>query len=428
MAISVELRRFLSFPCIFIVVVSRNIESFVVNHRDEFRSPIRSPSDGRHRSLSTLLAHQFLTSAVERLASERCQSQSEYYHYLNWFDPSVVDDAARTRGDKDDSRCTELPLYPLSAVYLPHPDINHTLINIEPRNLQMARDLLLLKQKSDDRLFCVTLRAFDTGRLATVGTVLQIVDCQTQMDMPESSLKRIVLTCVAKQVVDIVKIQNPLAASWESRIRRSSEYLRAKVKPRDHASIEPNSESDAEILKQVAEDYSKVRELYVKKDSQASKELPWFSREKIEQAFPDLSSVNLTTSDGIWRLASVWQTLCYTVREGRQIQLSSNRNELLVAAAMRKGGPLELPIHVESVLPSDRQAVEDLEAHAHREWLDVGLDPCLDFQILIRLQSDQEQLRWLGRLIARERQRLEVMERHESLLLDTSDLSNDGEL
>jgi hypothetical protein len=278
-------------------------------------------------SSSSLPVHG-LTTALESLWEERVQQQhdesegvvSDYYQHLTWIDLDADGDGDDFRDDDNDDDGYNIhqimPLYPLPAVYVPtHGSVNHTLVNIEPQNVKMALDLLReaaaaaasTKSKSGeaDKIidiqnvvnddveysgsggqFCVVLRAIDSGRVASVGTVLTILDADIQLhyqpmmnrngdnnrnsnsndnndddeqktttrttteDHPYSDYKiddiaRIRLTCRADSLVKIINIENPEAFSPTNRIiYRSDEYLRAKVRP--FVSIISGAESEIE--------------------------------------------------------------------------------------------------------------------------------------------------------------------------------------
>lgn len=405
---------------------------------------------------STRLAG-FLATNLELLANER-SDELPVYESLQWIDPSheTAQEVGGSEGgsltssieandknvemNSDDSYSMQLqgdilPLYPLPAVYLPSlPNNNHTLINTEPRNVRMAQDLLgegLDASSGHGGRFCVALKALDTGRLATVGTVLRIVNAEPQGvkengDPPD----RIVLTCVSEGLVDIVQIINPSAASWESRVRRSSEYLRARVMQKQSSlSTSTKTENSPEairgILDTLVKEYNQVRDSYIasvaSKNPIVTEDLPPFSRDKLEEALPRLSiksagqsPVNdITINESMetfWALAQVWQSLCYTIREGREIKLAADRNELLVASIIQEGKPLKLPIHVDDLSdPANRQKIQELEWSAQRQWIHTGLDPCLDFQVLLALDDNVKRLRHLTHMIVSERHRLDSL-------------------
>lgn len=337
--------------------------------------------------------HAFpLNTALEWLAIERSMEQK--YGNFGWF--VVSDRPANECDDDDDNDDSEtLPLYPLGATYLPSMT-NHTLNNVEARNIQMAQDL------HQGGRFCVTLAATDTGRLASVGTVMRILELEPHER--EGQVKRIIVKCRAEELVDIEGIINPEAADREHRLRHPKDYLKAKVRRRV---IEPTPlEECEEIISNIIEDYNYVRATYL--DGVGASDLPPFALEHLAQALPAWNANDLTTDSGFWEAALVWQTLAYTVREGRQMILSADRNELMVAAASAKG-PLKLPIHVSDLSPTDRFRLQELERQAQSDFLEMGLDPCLDFQVMLAMDDFKNRLKSLSKLISRERRRLEEL-------------------
>jgi hypothetical protein len=372
--------------------------------------------------LSPVCCYQ-LTSALE----SECVNNERRSAVLQWIDPSDPSTVEETlREDEEDGTLETLPLYPLPATFLPDPAVNHTLRNVEPRNLRMALDLEKKAadcDNGDPRFFCVVLRAVDTGRIARVGTVMRVVDMEKQHSVlaaergegdDDPRLVRVVVTCQAqRETVDLVRIVNPEAASPESRIRRSSEYLRAIVRSRRDDSGREGGEKCSSALEalcqRASEEYGRVRIMYIagvnnEKDLIG---LPPFALEKLPEALPALSPDNFTSPELFWRATSVWQTLCNTVREGRQMTLAADRDELLVAAALQKGGPLRLPVDLEDVSPEERRKVTELEASAHREWLRMKLDPCLDFQVLLTMNDHTSRVAYFTSMVRRERIRLE---------------------
>ena len=88
--------------------------------------------------------------------------------------------------------------------------------------------------------------------------------------------------------------------------------------------------------------------------------------------------------------------------------LSIHRNELMVEAAAALG-PLKLPIHLEDLPPSVQRQVQMMEVEFQKQFLELGMDPCLDFQALISLPDTRKRVLCLSHWIARERRRLEVV-------------------
>jgi hypothetical protein len=219
----------------------------------------------------------------------------------------------------------------------------------------------------------------------------------------EGVVRRVTVKCCAEELVDICGIVNPEAASPESRLRRSREYLKARVRTRI---IEPPVEC-LDIASKIVNDYEAVRSAYL--DGDGARDLLPFALQHLAQALPAWDVEEIMTELGFWKAAQVWQTLCYTVREGRQITLSSDRNELMVAAASAKGGPLKLPIHAEDLSPAVRFQLHEMEREAQSGFVELGLDPCLDFQVMMGIHHSKDRLEFLSRMIARERRRLEAL-------------------
>lgn len=398
------------------------------------RAPVRSSK------VLTLSAHSLQTS-LEFLADERCMRDADAaYKGLHWFDPTQSIDLGED-GDKDDS-CLTLPLYPLSATYLPAMGVNHTLNNVQPKNICMALDLA--SATSTDTRFCVALNTVDTGKIATVGVVMRVLQVQPQE--VDGRVVRVTVTCCCEDIVNILRVENPDAASLENRIRRSDDYLMARVQPfHSHSSSPVSLESsstttttttttgstttpttsredgsDSGVARKLVDDYNAVRKIYL--DGTGKNDLPPFALATLTKDLPALSlsssSSLLTDTALFWQTAQMWQTLCYTVREGRQMRLSVDRNEIMIAAAMKKGGPLKLPVHMEDLGPADRRQLEEMEVEAQREWVELGLDPCLDFQVLLTLIETEDRIAFLARMINRERLRLEEVARQPALLVE----------
>jgi hypothetical protein len=224
------------------------------------------------------------------------------------------------------------------------------------------------------------------------------------------AIRKIRVTCRPEATVDIESIVNPQAASLESRIKKSPEYLKAKVRYREVA--DDDDIVDHELVASILEDYHAIRQLYL--DGTGTRHLPPFAIKNLNEALSEWTVDNLQ-SDGqsFWSSLEQWQTLCNTVRESQQMRLSTDRNEIMVAAAAAKSGPLKLPIHEADLSPEVRRQLQDMEVKAQQDFLDMGMDPCLDFQVLLSLHSFTEKLKFLSTMIGRERQRLESLQNHD---------------
>jgi hypothetical protein len=394
-----------------------------------------------HRSSKVVRSAHALNTAFEFLADERCMRDAAYKG-LHWFDPTQSIDHPTSLAveydddNNDDDSCLTLPLYPLSATYLPAVGVNHTLNNVQPRNIRMALDLAAAP--TQDQRFCVTLNTVDTGRLALTGVIMRVL--QVQPAEVDGTVVRVTVTCVCEEIVRILRVENPDAARLENRIRKSDEYLNARVQVQPYPTTTSTTGVDSGgggdkkqqlcqpanmIAHRLVDDYNAVRGMYL--SGTGKNDLPPFALATLAKDLPALTTVTpeeslswltttttdatITTSTLFWQTAQVWQTLCYTVREGRQMRLSVDRNEIMIAAAMKKGGPLKLPVHMEDLGPADRRQLEEMEVEAQREWVELGLDPCLDFQVLLTLGEAEDRIAFLAQMIARERQRLEQVAR-----------------
>jgi hypothetical protein len=286
----------------------------------------------------------------------------------------------------------------------------------------MAQDLLAQQQSATPR-FCAVLRAVDTGRIASIGTVLRIVNVEEQYEYGTSKISRILLTCQAENLAEIRHVTN--GAKWsEKRLVRSDEYLLAQVRPL----VDDSSSDDDPIgikdryeekLSALMKDFQAVKTMY--QLNLGGKDFPPGMVTKLGDAIQDakqLSNNNdneemnaksqrYNVKETLWRIAEEWQSICYTLRQGQQSLLSAERNERMIDAACAKGGPLKLPIHMEDLEPDDRRVIQLMETQAQRRHIELGMDPVLDFQVLISLDSLEDRLDWLSHMIVRERQRLE---------------------
>lgn len=343
---------------------------------------------------SSLAAYD-LNTAYEWLSEERYIDPG--YSHLQWLD--IGGPSSSTAADDKDAEI--IPLYPLSAVYLPS-SANQTLVNVEPQNIQMALDLLS-KENHEDRRFCVVLRATDTGRISDVGTIMRIIEAEHQTVQDE--LVRIRLTCEAQEIVDIDGILNPEAFGRERRLLKSCEYLQARVRGRNEESFDRSVDSDQdEVVTKLINNFNMIKTIYQLEIGAAG--LPPSTLFRLGNAMRTWTVENFQSTRGFWDACQEWQSVCYTIRQGKQAMLSINRNEVMIASVT---GPLNLPIHLEDLQPAVRREVEEMEIQAQKEFLGFRLDPCLDFQALLGLPSYLERLQWLAYKVDRERKRLETI-------------------
>ncbi|CAJ1947347.1 unnamed protein product [Cylindrotheca closterium] len=360
--------------------------------------------------------HAYIRPNLQSIAEQRYHQPA--YQNVRWIDPSVpTSSSTSTISSKNDSEdattMMTVPIYPIPAVYLPIG--NHTLNNVEPRNLQMALDLNV--SSNTPPLFCVTLMAADTGKIATTGTLLRVTDMEAAYDPllgddgdGNKVIRRITVYCQSEGVVDICGIDNPEAACRKQRLMRSSEYLKGPVRIRQQerfATTNGEKLQNEDILNQMSTDFRLLKTMY--ELGIWAHEMPPNALVNLAKALPDDLIVEKDSNDStnIWQAAQVWQSLCLTIQAGRQQLLNSDRNELMVEAATKNGGPLKLPIHLEDLDLPARRRVQELETKAEQDFLQLQLDPVLDFLALLSLDSPETQLKWLGEMVARERRRME---------------------
>jgi hypothetical protein len=384
---------------ILVLSILRGAKSFTsLPQRIHNQIPFRTVAASSSTRLSIALPTNLEYLAVQRYNEPAYQS-------IQWMDPSL---ATEDNGSKEEAMMI-VPIYPIPAVYLPY--TNHTLNNVEPRNIQMALDLNQTDNKN--KLFCVTMRATDTGRISKRGTLLRMVGMQptyrqeslqdTSISAANKMLSRIMVSCEALGTVEIHSIENPQAAAPLQRLRRSAEYLWGRVTIIDKREEADVDHTDSTILQQLAADLTHIKNMYeLGIGSQGTTST--MALRDLSAAIPSRESIQRLS---LWEIAQLWQSVCETIRAGRQAILTADRNEFLVDAACRKGGPLKLPVHPEDLEPEDRQRLTKWETQVQNAFYNLQLDPCLDFLPLQSMDSDTERWQWLTKLIARERQRLE---------------------
>jgi hypothetical protein len=387
------------------------------------RSSILAPASASMSS--TFLSAHYLTTALEGLWEDRItygdRDEKDDYQCLSWIDLES-DSGLNDEEDHQDQQISTpvtLPLYPLGEVYLPMSaratarataPVNHTLNNVEPQNIKMALDLL--SEASPSPRFCVVLRAMDTGRIASVGNILRIVDADVQKGENDKII-RICLTCQSEGMVEILEVEN--GSGWgEKRLLRSDEYLRARLRPVLEVDDQETNEIDGtrdwqDAYNAIREDLRTIKLIYQLQLGKEDYPIDTLSRlGNAIQDFPELDDACVDDGDALlWNLAQEWQSVCMTLRQGRQALLATERNERMVAAACAGGGPLKLPIHLSDLEPESRREVQKLDVEFQEDHEVFGMDPILDFQVLIGLPTSNRRFAFLAKLVARERLRLE---------------------
>lgn len=102
--------------------------------------------------------------------------------------------------------------------------------------------------------------------------------------------------------------------------------------------------------------------------------------------------------------------LCNTIRQSKQTLLQGIVNELSVSYAMQAKGPLQLPVKRKSLPLDVQRQLEDIELNASRDFMELGMDPVLDFQEILSMKDHWGRVKKLAWMIQRERSRLEAKE------------------
>lgn len=314
-----------------------------------------------------------------------------------------------------------LPIYPISAVHLPS-DAFHTLHNVQEKNVQMAYHLQQGKWKisdNDGNFFINTLLTKDTNRLATIGTLMEVIDME-EVKNSYGELLRIRVECKARGLVKILGVEK----------QNEFEYMVGRVEILEQYGLESlSNDIPSELtalhipsspVEKIVEDYTAIRDLYMDADGVASRELPPFARDKVQTHLSTFTLEDLLNPRTFWNVAECWQMLCNTVREARRSNLQSDMNEIMIESEIKKGGMLKLPIKREKLGPDVQHVLNKLEEEACDEFHSLGMDPCLNFQILIGMREGYsgdtdslneyqiQRLLYLGKLISRERRRVET--------------------
>ncbi|KAL7463399.1 hypothetical protein ACHAXS_003776 [Conticribra weissflogii] len=395
---------------------------------------------------------EFITSSVDDAATgKRGENRNggAKRQEIQWFSPSELHNGKGN--DENVSDWKTMPLYPLGEVHVPFSGENHTLINTEPRNVKMARDIV--DGKWNKNLFCVALRARDTDRIASVGTIMQLIHADESNSTP--SRERVKVTCRAVGIASIVNVTNPYV--WEGKNGDRKEYLVAQVKIRQMMTNEftscekdeddydcndksrsaihdihqngngtKNNSNDQNtnstiseqqplpIPDQIIRNYQKIKSIYKNSRSIANSELPNFARD-VMTTMPDYTDPQMIHDETeFWKLVDTWQKMCNTVKHIKRYRLQGYVNEILIevaeSMAKKKGEPLELPVRREQMPEWVQKQIESMEEKASKEFMELGMDPVLDFQEILIMKGHWERVRKLAGMVERERLRLEAKE------------------
>ena len=90
-------------------------------------------------------------------------------------------------------------------------------------------------------------------------------------------------------------------------------------------------------------------------------------------------------------VTAIADTMLYSTRRMPDSSLSGH-NELMVAADSAKGGSIKLPIHVKDLSLAVWIQLHEMECKAQGDFIELGLDPYLDFQVMIGMVHSKDHL------------------------------------
>ena len=265
----------------------------------------------------------------------------------------------------------------------------------------------LINNRWPSSLFCVTLRAKDTNRITSVATVMQMLSAE---DRSIRNHDKVVVTCKAVGIADIVSVDNPQA--WEYG-KVGGEYLIANVKIRSHSELiedEHINNDEMEEAKKLLSDYERVKGIYSNSHGISSNELPPYSRDAIQTAMSNFTVSDIINDIKFWKFIETWQMLCNSIRQAKCNQLSSMINEISVEAAMELDGPLELPVKRMKLPESVQWKLHEMEQRYSRDFLKMGMDPVINFQMLMEMTNHWDRVAIVSRMVKSELDRLEAKE------------------
>mmetsp|Transcript_21861 Transcript_21861/g.50424 ORF Transcript_21861/g.50424 Transcript_21861/m.50424 type:complete len:495 (-) Transcript_21861:271-1755(-) len=266
------------------------------------------------------------------------------------------------------------------------------------KNIEMALDV----DQSKNKRFCVVLRAHDSGRIASVGTVMELDGLTIDRNVQDSGIRRILVSARPVALAKIESIVNPPTS--DRSFQSSREYLKAKVSIQEEMDLKPTKDT-AELVSLILKDYKTILDLY--KRGVGTDASPLRTLEQADSAvLEEWASENFATSESFWKTVDMWQILCNTVRDDYQRRLTAERNEFMVGAAIKQGGILNLPVREEHLTPQDRQTLQEMRDKSIVEYIERGMDPTLDFQVLIAAKDYRERLTFFAKMVRNECQRL----------------------
>ena len=291
---------------------------------------------------------------------------------LSWvrFDAPPPTNAANT--------AQRYPLYPLRATYMPCGSVE--LRNTEPRNVRMCREA---------NYFVASLLHADGASCAEVGTLLRIdgVENATRdatgqvLARPRDAPRALRVRCTAVGRRRLVGIRNG-DAYFDAGARLRGEFLVGEFEAYDDdesADATPDAASALAFL---------------------ARSLQGDERKVVEEA------ATLATAETSWEALELWQRYCTTRLATAAVDARADRDELLIDAALRRGGAITVPVDITTLPPDDRRRILENDERAADALEQLEIADATAFQALLEERSATARLAALAAGALREGSRL----------------------
>ena len=107
-----------------------------------------------------------------------------------------------------------------------------------------------------------------------------------------------------------------------------------------------------------------------------------------------------------WEALELWQRHCATRTFSLQAQHQAERNEFIIDAKLREGGPLQIPVQEWTLKDEDRTKLLDLDVRAREALAQMDLDDAQTFQACLEARRVGERAALLKAGVLREAERL----------------------
>ena len=272
----------------------------------------------------------------------------------------------------------QYPLYPLRATYMPCGAVE--LRNTEPRNVRMCREA---------EYFVASLLHADGASCAEVGTLLRIdgVENATRdntgqvLARPRDAPRALRVRCTAVGRRRLVGIRNG-DAYFDAGARLRGEFLVgdfADYEDEESADATPDAASALAFL---------------------ARSLQGDERKVVEEA------ATLATAETSWEALELWQRYCTTRLATAAVDARADRDELLIDAALRRGGAITVPVDITTLPPDDRRRILENDERASDALRQMELADATAFQARLEERSATARLAALAAGALREGSRL----------------------